>query len=319
MVDEVKDNTDMPVKTAPAPSAEAVKAAPEPVAAPDVSPAVEDKPKIAIVEAVAPATESLPVKRKPGRPRKEVAAAALPVPKAKPVAEKKLVATKKVAIPVAPIAGKASKPVVAAPKAVPSKTKPVAPRAGIVAAKKPSAAAQVPASVPAKSIRISPAAAPVSRSVPALWKETFTMNTSTTEITEKFQSAMKDAADKAKVALEKSQASFGEMGEFTKGNVEAVVESTKIFASGLQEIGKTYAAEGKTAMESISADLKDLVAVKSPAEFFEKQTSLLRKRFDAMVAVSSKNSEAALKLANEAFQPISNRVSLAVEKMKQAA
>ena len=45
----------------------------------------------------------------------------------------------------------------------------------------------------------------------------------------------------------------------------------------------------------------------------------MRAHFDAAVAASSKNSEAMLKLANEAFQPISNRVSLAVEKIKHAA
>ncbi|OYW45086.1 MAG: hypothetical protein B7Z36_05395 [Novosphingobium sp. 12-63-9] len=313
MVDEVKDNTETPVETAPAPVVEAVAAAPEPVVAPEASPAVVETPK----EEAAQAAELLPVKRKPGRPRKDVEPkldALAPV-----VAPSKPLVTKKVAAPAAPVASKALKPAVAAPKAIPVKAKPVvAPRTGKVAAKKPIVAATVPASVPVKSIPVIPAAAPVLRSAPAPWKEAFIMNT-TTDISGKIQSAMKDAADKAKVALEKSQASFGEMGEFTKGNVEAVVESSKIFASGLQEMGKSYAEEGKSVMESMSADLKDLVAVKSPAEFFEKQTALLRKRFDSMVAVSSKNSEAALKLANEAFQPISNRVSLAVEKMKQAA
>ena len=59
--------------------------------------------------------------------------------------------------------------------------------------------------------------------------------------------------------------------------------------------------------------------MKSPTEFLEKQSALLRKHFDAAVATSSKNSEAFLKLASEAFQPISNRGSLAVEKIKHAA
>jgi len=36
------------------------------------------------------------------------------------------------------------------------------------------------------------------------------------------------------------------MGALTKGNVEAVVKSTKILASGLQEMTKSYAAETKT-------------------------------------------------------------------------
>jgi phasin family protein len=68
-------------------------------------------------------------------------------------------------------------------------------------------------------------------------------------------------------------------------------------------------SEGKASFETMSADIKELASAKSPTEFFEKQSALLRKQFDAVVATSSKNSEAFLKLANEAFQPISTRVS----------
>lgn len=145
------------------------------------------------------------------------------------------------------------------------------------------------------------------------------MNAIPTEMTETIQTAMKEAAEKAKAALEKSQAALGDMGTFTKGNVEAVVESTKILASGLQEMTKSYAAESKTVVETMQAEIKELASVKSPAEFFEKQNAMMRKQFDAAMAATSKNSEAMLKLASEAFQPISNRVSLAVEKIKQAA
>ena len=70
--------------------------------------------------------------------------------------------------------------------------------------------------------------------------------TTTTEFTEKMQTAFKDASEKAKAALEKSQASFGELGEFAKGNVEALVESTKILSTGLQELGK-----GRTLLKQI--------------------------------------------------------------------
>ena len=116
--------------------------------------------------------------------------------------------------------------------------------------------------------------------------------TTTTEFTEKMQTAFKDASEKAKAALEKSQASFGELGEFAKGNVEALVESTKILSTGLQELGKGYATEGKTAFETLTSEFKDLAAAKTPTELLEKQSALLRKHFDAAVAASSKNSEA---------------------------
>lgn len=141
----------------------------------------------------------------------------------------------------------------------------------------------------------------------------------TTDFTTKIQDAMKDASERAKAMFEKSQTSFSDVPEFAKGNVEAIIESSKILAAGLQDMGKSYVEESKTAFETISADVKDLAAVKSPTEFFEKQSALARKNFDAAVAATSKSSEAVLKLANEAFQPLSTRMSLAIEKIKKAA
>jgi phasin family protein len=139
------------------------------------------------------------------------------------------------------------------------------------------------------------------------------------DFTAKFKDAVEDAQGRAKAALEKGNEYAAEYGEFTKGNIEALVESGKILAAGLQDLGKDYVAEGKSAIETLTADVKELVAVKSPADFFKLQGEMLRRNFDAAVASGSKNSEKVVKLANEAFAPISNRVSLAVEKVKQAA
>ena len=155
--------------------------------------------------------------------------------------------------------------------------------------------------------------------LPASIKDTKIMATTSTEITSKIQDAVKDAAAKAKTYAEQGQAGLGEVSDFAKGNVEAMVASTKILASGIQEMGKGYVAEAKTVFETMTADAKDLASAKSPTEFFEKQTAILKKNFDAAVAKSSKSSEAMLKLANEAFQPLSTRMSLAMEKVKKAA
>jgi phasin family protein len=69
----------------------------------------------------------------------------------------------------------------------------------------------------------------------------------------------------------------------------------------------------------MTADVKEMAAVKSPADFFKFQSEMLRRSFDAAVATGSKNTEAMFKLTNDAFAPISNRVSMAVEKVSKAA
>ena len=153
------------------------------------------------------------------------------------------------------------------------------------------------------------------------FKETIMAKTQnvTEEFTAKVKEAMTQAQDRAKLAFEKSQALAGEAGEFTKGNVEAIVESGKVLAAGIQDMGKDYVAEAKSVFETVQADFRELAAVKSPVDFFKLQGEILRRNFDAAVATGSKNSEKAVKLANEAFAPIQNRVSLAIEKVKQAA
>jgi phasin family protein len=124
---------------------------------------------------------------------------------------------------------------------------------------------------------------------------------------------------KAKTAYDKGAELAAEATEFAKGNLEAVVESGKVYAAGVQDLGKTYAEEAKSAFETLTADLKEFAAVKSPAELFQLQGKLARRNFDAMVAYGSKNTDAVLKLVNETFAPISGRVSLAAEKVSKAA
>lgn len=134
-----------------------------------------------------------------------------------------------------------------------------------------------------------------------------------------FQTAMTDAQAKAQAAFEKSSSMLGEAGEFAKGNVEAVISSSKILADGMQEIGGTIVAESRTAFESMTGDIKELAAAKSPTDFLKIQSEMVRKNFDNAVAYGSKNSETFLKLMSDVMAPLSGRVSLAVEKARQVA
>lgn len=131
------------------------------------------------------------------------------------------------------------------------------------------------------------------------------------------QDAVTEAQTKAKAAFEKSTAMLGEFSDFAKGNVEAVMESGKILADGVQGLGSELVAEGRSTFEAITGDIKELAAAKSPTDFFKIQSDMMRKNFDSAVAYGSKNSEAMLKLVSDAMAPISGRVSLAMEKVRQ--
>lgn len=220
----------------------------------------------------------------------------------------------------APIAAKA----VAAPKAAPAKK--AAPAIKKVAAVKKAAPKKITAKKIIKAKAPVKAAAKKAISVIKLptiskIKDKFmaTTKTQTEDFAARIKDSVADAQERAKVAYDKSTVVFGDVTEFSKGNVEALVESTKILAAGLQDMGKAYVAESKTALEALTADVKELAAVKSPTDFFKLQGEILRRSFDAAVATGSKNSETLVKLAGDAFAPLSTRVSLAIEKVKQAA
>ncbi|WP_235522892.1 phasin family protein [Novosphingobium sp. Leaf2] len=133
------------------------------------------------------------------------------------------------------------------------------------------------------------------------------------------QDAVSQAQAKAKAVFEKGTSAMGEMNEFTKGNVEAMVESGKIFANGVQGLGSELVAETRTVFETMTNDIKELAAAKSPTDFFKLQSDVARKHFDVAVAHGSKNTEAMLKLFSDTFAPLSGRMSLAVEKARSVA
>lgn len=211
-------------------------------------------------------------------------------------------------IPAMLAATPASKP----PKPVrsPRVSKPVLTTAP-AAAPEPEIAAVVPA----------PATPPVA--VPADTAKEIHMATTienvTADTTAKAQAMFADVNDRAKSAMAKSAKTFEDMNAFGKGNVEALVESSKIAVKGFETLGQEAAEYARKSLEEATAAFKTMASVKSPTEFMKLQGDYMRSAFDAMVAETSRSTETMLKLAGEVAQPISNRVAVAADKIKIAA
>ena len=233
----------------------------------------------------------------------EAAAVAAPVPAKQAAAEpavKKVVA-KKAATKKAP-AGKsvAAKTVAAKTAAKPAVRKTAVRIRKPVPAKTPSTKTSTKTSTPKETIMTKA-------------KET------TADYTAQVKEGIADLQTRAKTAFEKGSVLASEMGEFSKHNVEAIVESGKILATGVQDMAKSYVEEGKAAVATLTSDAKEIAAVKSPTEFVQLQSQIASRNFDAAVANVSKTTEAWVKLASEAFAPISSRVSVAMDKVRKAA
>lgn len=123
---------------------------------------------------------------------------------------------------------------------------------------------------------------------------------------------------RAQDAMSKSSKLAEDAAAFNKSNVEAVVESGKIAVKNLETLRDESISFARKSFEDGSQAVKSLASVKSPAEFFKLYAENSKKAFDAAAAQASKNSELLVKMTNESFAPISNRMSVISSQMKVA-
>lgn len=303
--------------------ARVVKSAPVGKRKPPAAASKSDAPEVPLeVEATAPVAET-PAEVPPPEPVIEATVVEAAV--MEPIAEPEAPVAEEPAptpAPEEPVAA-AEAPVEAEPMAEPEMSVPEPEPEPVVL--EPEAAKPAPAKSPGKKpLGEKPGAdAPMAETTatkqPSAQPEERIMTAKPIDFTSLFSTSFTDFQEKAKAAYEKGVAALGDYSEFTKGNVEALVESSKIFASGLQELGSAFVADSRASFETVTAEVKELASVKSPTDFVKLQGELAKKHFDTAVSYGSKQSEAVLKLANEVAAPISGRVTLAIETIKKAA
>ena len=119
--------------------------------------------------------------------------------------------------------------------------------------------------------------------------------------------------------MEKITATTEELVTFGQANVEALVKSSQIWAAGVQDLQKTFAATAQAQMDAAMSTLKALSGVKSVKEAFDLQSTLARSSVETVVAETGKLTDASMKLAEQAIAPITARVTVAMEKFARAA
>jgi len=119
-----------------------------------------------------------------------------------------------------------------------------------------------------------------------------------------------------KVNMEKMMKTAEEMVSFSQGNLEAFAKSSQIWAAGVQDLGKSVAAQAQ--MEQTVATMKALAGVKSLKEAIDLQSNLARASVEKVMAETGKITDASLKLAEQTMAPITARVTLAMEKFGRA-
>jgi len=136
---------------------------------------------------------------------------------------------------------------------------------------------------------------------------------------DQIKTAFGDVNARAKTAMEKGAKIVEEMADLTRGNVEAIVASSKVAAKGVESLSQDAAEYSRKSFEEASIALKSFAEVKSATDFFRLQGDYARSAFDAAIAESARVSEAMLKIAGEVSEPITSRYAVAAERVKTLA
>src|SRR5689334_5473307 len=129
-----------------------------------------------------------------------------------------------------------------------------------------------------------------------------------------FQSFFADANERGQDFVKKSQKVAEELADLARANVEAVVEAGRVAAEGARSIGQDVVAKQRDSVEQTADAIRSLAEAKSPTEYLQLQGEFARTQFDRAVAETSKLTESLVKLAGEAFQPLSNRATANAER-----
>jgi phasin family protein len=124
---------------------------------------------------------------------------------------------------------------------------------------------------------------------------------------------------KIKEGVEKAMKTAEEIMSFNQGNIDALMKSSQIWAAGIQDLSKQWAATAQTAMGETMTTFKALSSVKSLKEAIDLQTNLARSSMEKAMAESGKFTDASVKLAEQTMAPIAARVTLAVESFTKAS
>jgi phasin family protein len=117
----------------------------------------------------------------------------------------------------------------------------------------------------------------------------------------------------------KASALLEDLAVLGKGNLDAVVQSNTVIAKGLEEISREFMRYAQTSLESATSATKALFGARTLQDLIALNSDFARTSLDTFLANSTKLGDMGLKVANEAFEPISARVNVAIEKLAKPA
>ena len=126
--------------------------------------------------------------------------------------------------------------------------------------------------------------------------------------------SMDQGVEQANKAAEGIFKAAEEAAEFGRGNAEAMTKAAQAYMVGFQDLGRQSFALLQGLTDQAMTNAKALAGVKSLKEAAELHSSFTRTAMEKTLADGAKLQEAALKLNETAFGPLTARMTAAVEK-----
>ncbi|ADM10115.1 hypothetical protein PB2503_10319 [Parvularcula bermudensis HTCC2503] len=118
--------------------------------------------------------------------------------------------------------------------------------------------------------------------------------------------------------LERMTQGMSNVGAFGQENVEAMIESATTMAKGFEKIANENVEYAKKQMETGSDRFQSLTKARTPQEFFEAQSELLRNSMETQIGQVNKMSDMMIATARDAAQPLSKRYTAFIEMVQQS-
>jgi phasin family protein len=121
-------------------------------------------------------------------------------------------------------------------------------------------------------------------------------------------------APRVRAVKKAALAGYEDFAELGAGNIEAVFDSGKIFAEGMETLGEEMATYARDSFEGGMEVARGLGECKSLTEALDRQSAFARSSFDKFVAEAAKLSDMSAKVARDSLEPINARVNATAER-----
>ena len=125
--------------------------------------------------------------------------------------------------------------------------------------------------------------------------------------------AMGDTKGHAKSGMEQAMKQAEQILAFSQGNIEAMLKSGQIWASGLQDLSRQITTTAQSTFQDNVSVLRSLAAIRTLQDAVALQTSTARTAMEKAMAESTRLTETSMKLAEQASAPLTARVGAAME------